>query len=216
MAIVDANYNFILADIGCQGRISDGGVFRNTYFYQKLQNNELNLPSDQSLPGRQQNVPFVFVADDAFPLQRHIMKPYPGTHARGSEKRIYNYYRLSRARRIVENAFGILSAVFRVLRNPMLLQPDKAFLIEMTCVYLHNYLMKRKASRKLYNSLNMMDRIEDDGVIPGQWRNVDHLLLFLPLRNTGRRHILQCENIRKEFSDCFNLTDILPWQDNIA
>ncbi|KAI8432788.1 hypothetical protein MSG28_013744 [Choristoneura fumiferana] len=58
MAIVDANYNFIFADIGCQGRISDGGVFRNTSFYQKLQNNELNLPNDQSLPGRPQNMPF--------------------------------------------------------------------------------------------------------------------------------------------------------------
>ncbi|KAI8432611.1 hypothetical protein MSG28_013597 [Choristoneura fumiferana] len=215
MAIVDANYNFIFADIGCQGRISDGGVFRNTSFYQKLQNNELNLPNDQSLPGRQQNMPFVFVADDAFPLQRHIMKPYPGTHARGSEKRIYNY-RLSRARRIVENAFGILSAVFRVLRKPMLLQPDKASLIVKTCVYLHNYLMKRKASRKLYNSPGMMDRIEDDVVIPGQWRNMDRLSSFLPLPNTGRRHTLQCENIRKEFSDYFNLTNILPWQNNIA
>lgn len=32
-AIVDANYNFIFADIGCEGRISDGGVFRNTQFF---------------------------------------------------------------------------------------------------------------------------------------------------------------------------------------
>ena len=68
MVIVDANYNFRFADVGCQRRISDGGVFRNTAFYQKLQNSELNLPNNQSLPGRQQNVPFVFVVDDAFPL----------------------------------------------------------------------------------------------------------------------------------------------------
>lgn len=215
MAVVDANYYFIFADVGCQGRISDGGVFRNTSFYQKLQNNELNLPNDQSLPGRQQNIPFVFVADDAFPLQRHIMKPYSGAHAKGSEKRIYNY-RLSRARRVVENAFGILSAVFRVLRKPMLLQPDKASVITMACVNLHNYLMKRKASRKLYNSPGMMDRIEDGVVAPGQWRNVDQSSSFLTLRNTGRRHTLQCENIRQEFVNYFNVNDILPWQNNIA
>lgn len=138
MAIVDANYNFIYADVGCQGRISDGGVFRNTHFYEKLQNNELNLPHDQSLPQRQQKVPFVFIADDAFPLQTHIMKPYPGTHSKGSNKRVYNY-RLSRGRRVVENAFGILSAVFRVLRKPMLLQPGKASEIIMACVHIHNY-----------------------------------------------------------------------------
>lgn len=215
MAIVDADYNFIFADVGCQGRISDGGVFRNTTLYQKLQNNELHLPNDKSLPGRQQNVPFVFVADDAFPLQRHIMKPYPGTHARGSEKRIYNY-RLSRARRIVENAFGILSAVFRILRKPMLLQPDKASIVIMACVHLHNYLMKRKASRKLYNSPGMMDRIEDGVVIPGQWRNLNPSTSFLLFTNTGRRHTVQCENIRREFSDYFNFTNILPWQNNIA
>ncbi|KAK9693605.1 DDE superfamily endonuclease [Popillia japonica] len=134
MAIVDANYNFTFADVGCQGRILDDRVFRNTTFYQKLQNNELNLPNDQSLPERQKKMPFVFVADDAYPLKTHLMKPSdPGTHAGGSEKRIYNY-RLSRARRIVENA----SAVFRVLRKPMLLQPDKASLVIMAWVNLEN------------------------------------------------------------------------------
>lgn len=30
LALVDADYNFLYADVGCQGRISDGGVFRNT------------------------------------------------------------------------------------------------------------------------------------------------------------------------------------------
>ncbi|XP_050517740.1 uncharacterized protein LOC126892283 [Diabrotica virgifera virgifera] len=31
-AVVDANYNFIYANVGCQGRISDGGVFNDSYF----------------------------------------------------------------------------------------------------------------------------------------------------------------------------------------
>jgi hypothetical protein len=30
MASVDANYCFIYVNVGCQGCISDGGVFRNT------------------------------------------------------------------------------------------------------------------------------------------------------------------------------------------
>jgi len=30
MALVDADYSFIYINAGCQGRISDGGVFKNT------------------------------------------------------------------------------------------------------------------------------------------------------------------------------------------
>ncbi|CAH1977591.1 unnamed protein product [Acanthoscelides obtectus] len=42
----------------------------------------------------------------------------------GSARRIFNY-RLSRARRISENVFRNLSARFRVLRKPLLLEPEK-------------------------------------------------------------------------------------------
>lgn len=36
MAVVDANYRFIFTDIGCQGRISDGGVFETAPFTKSL------------------------------------------------------------------------------------------------------------------------------------------------------------------------------------
>lgn len=145
LAIVDANYNFIYADVGSQGRISDGGVFRKTEFYSKLQNNKLNLPPDDVLPGSQETAPYVFLADDAFPLQKHIMKPYSGSHEKNSPKRIYNY-RVSRARRVVENTFGIMSSVFRILRKPILLKPQHATTVILSCVYLHNFLRKYSIS----------------------------------------------------------------------
>ena len=79
MALVDASYKFLFVDAGCQGLISDGGVIRNTTFYQKLMSNELNLPVDIELPHtnidlndsfldgiEEPKIPFVFVADDAF------------------------------------------------------------------------------------------------------------------------------------------------------
>jgi len=66
MAIVDADYNFLYANIGCQGRISDGGVFRNTSFFKKLEENDLRLPPEKNLNGRDKSVPYVFVADEAF------------------------------------------------------------------------------------------------------------------------------------------------------
>lgn len=55
--------------MGCQGRISDGGVFRNCLLFKKLDENQLNIPSDKPLPGKEIPTPYVFVADDAFTLE---------------------------------------------------------------------------------------------------------------------------------------------------
>lgn len=77
------------------------------------------------------------------------MKPYPGIQEKGSEKRVFNY-RLSRARRVVENVFEILSAKFRVLRKPLFLQPDKAEKVVLACVYMHNFLRKKSSSQNIY------------------------------------------------------------------
>jgi hypothetical protein len=87
MAIVDVNYCFIYVNAGCQGRISDGGVFRNTEFYRKLENNKLYLPQDAALPGRTIPVPYTLVADDTFTLTRHTIKPYATDLNKGSPKR---------------------------------------------------------------------------------------------------------------------------------
>ena len=37
-------------DFGCQGYISDGGVYSNLFLKEAILNNSLNLPSPKSLP----------------------------------------------------------------------------------------------------------------------------------------------------------------------
>lgn len=93
----------------------------------------MHLPPPDNLNNREKNVPYVFIADDAFPLRENIMKPYSGLQQKGSIKRSYNY-RICRARRVVENVFGILSTVLRVLRRPILLEPEKAQIVTMACI----------------------------------------------------------------------------------
>jgi len=62
-----------------------------------------------------ENLNFTFLADDAFALHNHVMKPYPGSNI-SHEEGIFNY-RLSRGGNLVENTFGLLASRFRVLHT---------------------------------------------------------------------------------------------------
>jgi len=106
----------------------------------KLEKNELNLPKNEPLPGRTLSLPYVLVADDAFPLTEHIMKPLKTDLNKGSPKRVYNY-RMSRARRVIENTFGLFSSVLRVFCKLKEIKfEDTIVNIVLACVYLHNFL----------------------------------------------------------------------------
>lgn len=212
-AVVDANYNFIYANVGCQGRISDGGVFSETNFKKCLQENTLHLPPPVELPGRNITTPFVFVADDAFPLSKNIMKPYPGAQVKGSNQRIFNY-RLSRARRVSENAFGIISSVYRILRKPMLLEPERAKIVVLAIIYLYNYLRKSK-SMAIYNPSGTFDyeSLDTGEINPGLWRQSPSNTALLNIPRTSRRSNNDSQAIRNEFAEFFTSPDgILPFQ----
>lgn len=212
-ALVDANYNFLFADIGCQGRISDSGVFNDTELYRKMQNKALGLPTPTELPGQQLKIPYFFVADSAFALGENIMKPYSGDHPRGSQKRIFNY-RLSRARRVVENAFGIISSVFRVLRKPMLLQPETAQLVVAAIIYLHNYL--RRHSPHQYTPHGVIDYENNGELVAGSWRNDEDMQSMHPVQKKPRRSAGSVEEIRTAIAHyCIN-EGTVDWQNQYA
>ena len=111
MAVCNARYEFTMVDIGDSGRQSDGSVYNNSQLGYAIENNTLNIPDAESIGKNPDNIlPYVFVADDAFGLKRHMMKPYPNQNI-PLDQRIFNY-RLSRARRIIENTFGIATTRF--------------------------------------------------------------------------------------------------------
>lgn len=214
MALVNANYEFTYVNIGCQGRISDGGVFRNTSLFKKLAENELNLPEDEPLHDNEKPLPYVFLGDDAFPLSSYMMKPYAGVHDKGSEKRVFNY-RLSRARRVVENVFGILASVFRIFRKPMLLDPARVTEITMASVLLHNFLRRSRASRSRYMPPESVDSEINGNVIPGTWRNTnENMTSFLPLRQVARKPGQEAMEIRNSYAQYFTTNGALPWQND--
>lgn len=113
LALVDSDYSSIFADIGAQGRISDGGVFQNSVLWEKISTYIINSPPDIPLPGGQCNVPYVFLGYMAFVLSKHVMKLFPGNHVIASLQRTFNK-RLSSTRVTVENVFGVMIQVFRI------------------------------------------------------------------------------------------------------
>lgn len=109
MAICDANCNFLAVDIGAYGSEHDSTVFQNWEFSQGLDNNLIGIPEDSVLPNTYQLFPYYLVGDEAFALQRNLMRPIPRENL-DLEEKTYNY-RISRARRTIENAFGIFHII---------------------------------------------------------------------------------------------------------
>jgi hypothetical protein len=120
--------------MGKPGRMYDGGVFRKIALYRSFENLNVNIPGPQPLPGSTVPTPYVFLADDAFSLSTYIIKPFPGELETGSPWCVYNY-RLSRARCVVENTFGILVAVWRIFRKPIMVKTDTVQHSVLTCFF---------------------------------------------------------------------------------
>ncbi|KAM4045337.1 uncharacterized protein ACNLHF_009157 [Anomaloglossus baeobatrachus] len=141
LAIADTNYNFVAVDIGAYGRTGDSRIFNNSVMGQRLRSNDLSVPPPRLLPGTSDTqAPFVIVGDEAFQLHREVLRPYP-RRVLDNRRRIFNY-RLTRARRVVECAFGILTAKWRVLITPLQLSENNVNTIIKACVVLHNFVQK--------------------------------------------------------------------------
>ena len=215
LAVVDTNYRFLYIDVGCNGCVSDGGIFRNSALPDAINTNSLHFPQPQPLKDETFSLSYMLVADDAFPLQNNIMKPYSQTGLT-TAKRIYNY-RLSRARRIVENAFGILANRFRVLMCPIGLDPTKVETIVLACCSLHNFLSIRSGHVYLPQGSTDTEDPNTHVVSPGDWRQQQPAQGIAPLaRQSGNRPTNAAKEIREYLCTYFNSTNgSVPWQNNM-
>ena len=139
LVVCDARYCFTVVDIGDTGTHSSGGVFANSIFGQALENDNLSLPSPEPLTGQTIPLPYFFVSDAAFPLKKYMLRPYTGSLL-PEGKQIFNY-RLSRARRVIENTFG----KFHIFRREIIAKPEKMTKITKAACCLHSYMYLRIA-----------------------------------------------------------------------
>lgn len=204
LAVVDARYRFTLVDIGAAGHQSDGGVLKESNIGKALTANTLGIPAVQ-----RPAPPLCLLGDEAFPLKTYLMRPFPG---RGLDRRkkVYNY-RLSRGRRTVENAFGILVARWRTFLAPMEGKLEHCENMIKAGVCLHNFLMQDDA----YCPSGYVDS-ESRGVrVDGAWRT--EVAAVGANRSLGGNSSPTALDIREQLADYFiSRNGSLRWQDNVV
>jgi len=137
MAAVDSNYRFVYIDVEAYGKDCDSSVLQRTNFYGMLTDGRLTVPQPALVQeGSDVKLPFVLVGDQAFSLTDTVLRPYKG-HFVNDTKKIFNY-RLCRARRFVECAFGTVSNKWLIFHRPLNVTKPLAKSIVKACVALHN------------------------------------------------------------------------------
>ena len=204
MAFVDAEYNFIYIDVGKNGRVLDGGAFSSTALYKAMEEGRLPFPKPKPLPHTNEcvDVPFMIVTDEAFALRPNLMKPYPFRHLQ-DEQRVFNY-RLSRARRVVENAFGILANRFRFLLSPIIVTPNRAEIAVLAACAIHNMLNKKSPHSAQHIHPHVFGKNEESDQQLDDDDNADNIV------NRG-----DAKAQRDYLARYFNSTGAVEWQERM-
>lgn len=157
------------------------------------------MPPPKRLPGTDIVLPHVVLGDEAFPLLNNLMKPYPRSQSLVDQSKAIFNYRLSRARRIVENAFGMLTHRFRIYCTPIHLKTDTMEdAVTATCI-IHNILVDQKVfpdssfDPTQNVSLNSIEQLEDIAEIESQQTN-------------------EPTEIRNRFKQYFDTVGAVSWQ----
>lgn len=157
LALADAESRFTFLQVGDFGRTSDGGVYGGSA--RAMQAKKLSVPADCPLPGSgaQGPMPYTMEGDMAFPLKTYLMRPFPGRQI-PQWRRIFNY-RLSRARMVIECAFGILASRWRVLHTKLNVKPSNADSVVTAACILHNFLLNPSENQR------WLDEAEERGEV---------------------------------------------------
>jgi hypothetical protein len=206
-ALAGPNYEVLWCDIGEPGSAGDAGIFNDSDLKRGIESGKIRLPPPEPLPGDDKDVPYFIIGDDAFGLKTWMMKPF-GSQMLPHDERIFNY-RLSRARRVVENTFGILSSRWRCLLTTLLQNPETVRTIVMACVTLHNIMRARYP-----NLQNAMINSDEEVQNLRAWRDECDLtdIQAIPRGNTMSNNAKRQRLYLKHY---YNSIGAVDWQENM-
>lgn len=204
LALVDANYRYLYIYVGANGRANDAAVFHESSLCKGIETNFFDFPEDETVPRIEGKFPYVIVGDDAFRLGRRIMKPF-GQRAT-VEQKVFNY-RLSRARRISENVFGITANKFQIMQKEINLSIHKVEQIVMAVCVLHNYIRDEDGLEVCCADFENTSAVS---LTPGSWRQ-GAVITGLERTKVNRSADAGLE-IRNRYMQYFNTVGSVPWQ----
>ena len=135
---------------------------------------------------------FWVVGDEAYPVSEYIIVPFPSSTLTEKEDD-FNFYSSS-SRIHIEQAFGILVAKWRILRDRLDFSLQHCTSIMSVCMKLHNFCIKEDSVRGKrgwdvhYDALSSQERAEvevDEGRYVEEMRSA-HRVALAALRDTNR------------------------------
>ena len=121
-------------------------------------------------------------------------------------------YRLSRARRIIENAFGILVARWRIFKTEINAEPTRVESFTKASVVLHNWLINKQFEQYVPATFADTWSTQRQAWIPGEWRAVAEPMVPIG-RRAGRTRAARCAwTLRDQFARFFQNEGAVPWQ----
>lgn len=112
---MDHRYQFRYINIGSPGRCHDAHIFARSSLNTLVQSPQFEQPT-AVISGT--TVPPLILCDQAFPLSKSLVKPFPHSAPLTPAQSTFNYH-LSESRMVVENAFGRMKARFRYVMKRM-------------------------------------------------------------------------------------------------
>lgn len=201
LALADADYRFRVIQVSDFERTNDIEVYTESDLARGMESRTLHVPDAAPLPGAAHlgNVPFAMVGDVAFPLKPYLMRPYPAHNLNNKNKKIFNY-RLSRARRAVENAFIILASRWRILHQKINLHPQNVGTLVVASCILHNFLLAPRDNQWMLDEAEKL-----------------RLRMSPALYIGGNRAAREAYNVREAFTSFFNSPEGgVSWQDKMV